>query len=278
MAVSQTPSFSSLFNSRFTFGNDGKLTGQFGLNVLDDLIAGIDEFKAGASAGRPSPRDAGPALLGAFMWLDDPALLERIVDYPHACVAFTKQPRPFPPAKLARLQNTLERCPGFPSAALPELDELAVRDAFSQPQVVGPSTRLPRPPIPALRTLGYRKTGGRMVPILHAKMVLLGNLRWHEDEEFGLGDMLRFHPRKLWIGSANGTYSSRFSLEFGCWQADPKLLSCAQRFLTQVIAKSEDLDPDSNTMDPDLVEIEYDDQAMAEAWAATAESLDEDDL
>jgi hypothetical protein len=85
------PSFSSAFNSRFTFGKAANLTGQFGTGVLDSLIEGIDDFCAAAASERPSPRRLGPAMLGAFMWLDDPELLARIADFPHACVAFTKQ-------------------------------------------------------------------------------------------------------------------------------------------------------------------------------------------
>ncbi len=54
MAANQVPSFSSRFNSQFSFGNDRKLTGRVGLNVLDDLIAGIDEYMAAAAAGRKS--------------------------------------------------------------------------------------------------------------------------------------------------------------------------------------------------------------------------------
>ncbi len=108
-------------------------------------------------------------MLGAFMWLDDPELLNRIAECPHACVAFTKQPRPFPQAKLARLRDTLDRCPGFPAAALPELETLALPDESGRPQVAGPSTRLPHLTIPGLRTVGHRKTGGRLVPLLHAK-------------------------------------------------------------------------------------------------------------
>jgi hypothetical protein len=103
MAANQAPSFSSLFDSQFTFGENGELTGRFGLNVLDDLIAGIDELRA-AAADQPAFSYAGPAMLGAFGWLDDRQLLNRIADYPHACVAFTKQTRPFKPVKLASLR------------------------------------------------------------------------------------------------------------------------------------------------------------------------------
>lgn len=266
MAANQAPSFSSLFDSQFTFGENDELTGRFGLNVLDDLIVGIDEFRA-AAASPTSLSYAGPAMLGAFGWLDDRQLLNRIADYPHACVAFTKQPRPFKPGKLASLRGALERSSGFPSAALPELETLAPRDEHKQPQIIGPYTRMPAYTIPGLRAVGYRKTGNSIAPLLHVKMVLLGDLSWHEYEgEFGsVTETLEFEPRRLWIGSANGTYNSRFSLEFGCWQTEPSLLTQAKRFLTKVIAHSEDLDPDSDNMEPDLVEVEFDDAAIAEA-------------
>jgi hypothetical protein len=103
------------------------------------------------------------------------------------------------------------------------------------------------------------------VPILHAKLVLLGELTWHEDEAYGLGEMLRFEPERLWAGSANGTRSSRSSLEFGCWLDDPALLREALQFLTRVLRHSEDFDPDSADMVPDLAEPVFDDAAMAEA-------------
>ena len=102
------------------------------------------------------------------------------------------------------------------------------------------------------------------MPLLHAKLMLLGELTWMEDEEFGLGDITRFRPGKLWIGSANGTFSSRFNLEIGCWQTQPELLSSAQDFLARIPANSEDLDPDADTMEPELAGPVYDDAAMAD--------------
>lgn len=217
-------------------------------------------------------------MLGAFGWLGDQQLLNRIAGFPHACVAFTKQRRPYKPETLARLQDALDRCNGFPAAALPGFEKLAAPDECGQPQVVGPYTSLPRPNIKGLRTVGYRDTGDRIVPLLHAKMMLLGDLHWHYEDELGLSaDILIFHPRRLWIGRANGTYGSRFSLEFCCWQTDLELLTQAQQFLTQLIAHSEDLDPDSDDMDPDLAEVEFDGEAMAEALVETAEVWDEED-
>jgi hypothetical protein len=268
----ERPSFPPAFDIRVTFGPDGSLSGRFGTGVLDEMIAGIDEFQEAVTA-RPSRHSLGAAMLGAFAWLDDDRLLECIASYPYACVTFTKQPRPFPPHKLTRLQEVLDRGRGFPAAALRGLETLMPLDDLGQPQLVGPYSPQLNHMFSPLRTLGHRKVGGMLVPLLHAKLMLLGELTWMEDEEFGLDDITRFQPRKLWIGSANGTFSSRFNLEIGCWQTQTELLSSAQDFLVQILANSEDLDPDANTMKPGQAEPDYDDAAMAEASAL----LDDDD-
>jgi hypothetical protein len=92
--AAQEPAFSKAFDSRFTFGPDGRLAGRFGTDVLGGLIKGIDEFSSDVAGRRLGwARRDGPAMLGAFMWLDDPQLLERIAGFHRACVAFTKQPR-----------------------------------------------------------------------------------------------------------------------------------------------------------------------------------------
>jgi hypothetical protein len=160
----------------------------------------------------------------------------------------------------------LDRCPGFPARALPELRYLVMREDGETP-VVGPSSPLRTPQLPALRTVGYRKTGNRLVPILHAKMLLLGELWWHDEDDFGMADTIGFRPQKLWLGSANGTASSRANLEFGIWITDPALLREATRFLAGLLRHSEDLDPDVHDLQPDLVEPDYDDAAFAEALA-----------
>jgi hypothetical protein len=206
-------------------------------------------------------------MLGAFMWLDDPELLDRIAGFHGACVAFTKQPR-MNEAKRARFRDVLDRSRGFPARALPELEWLLPYDDEGQVPLIGPSSAAPAVRVPALRAVGYRRVGGRLVPILHAKLLLLGELIWHEDEEYGAGEFLRFKPERLWVGSANGTQSSRSSLEFGCWLEDRKLLESARQFLAEVLRHSESFDPDSDDMAPELVDPDFDDVAMAEAAAA----------
>lgn len=93
----------------------------------------------------------------------------------------------------------------------------------------------------------------------------------------GVADVTGFTPHRLWLGSANGTESSRRSLEFGLWLEDPSLLKAARRFLVEVLAHSQELDPDSDGLEPDLLVPDYDDEAMWEAMAALADDDAEED-
>jgi hypothetical protein len=77
-------------------------------------------------------------MLGTFGWLNDQQLLNRTAEYPHACMAFTKQQRPYWLPTLDRLRGALARCHGFPADALPELQTLAPPDELGQP--AGPHT------------------------------------------------------------------------------------------------------------------------------------------
>lgn len=264
------PLFPWGLDASFRFGPDDRFNGYFGRDVLRGLIAGIDEFHATKTRQRRF-RVLGSALLGAFMWLDDPELLDRIADFPYASVVITKQPRDRRhQTRLDRLADLLQRSAGFPAAALPELEWLMPREDDEIP-VVGPHSPKPDIRLPALRTIGYRRTGNGLVPILHTKMALLGEVWWHDEDEFGTADVIGFRPERLWIASANGTTSSRANLEFGFWIHDGNLLREARQFLARLLQYSEDFDPDADTPEPDLVEPGYDDIAFAEAAAGMTE-------
>jgi hypothetical protein len=122
--------------------------------------------------------------------------------------------------------------------------------------------------LPTFRTIGYRKNSGAFPPIAHAKLALLGNICWTDEDPIGgVTDYLWFSPKRLWVLSANFTYASRRSLEFGYWTENTELLKGVQTFLVNLIGVSEDLDAPADTPDPDLANVEFDDQAMAEAAA-----------
>jgi hypothetical protein len=152
----------------------------------------------------------------------------------------------------------------MPVRALAGLGGIAPK-VDGKPMVVGPYDRMHAGVIPTVRTLGYRTKGQKLVPILHAKLALLGHLWWHDEDDFGPADVMRFKAGRLWVSSANFTSASRRSLEFGCWTEDPALLEGAERFLVKLLGASEDVDPDADSFDPDLVPVEFDDVAMADA-------------
>ena len=108
-----------------------------------------------------------------------------------------------------------------------------------------------------------------MPPIIHAKLALLGHLWWHDEDDSpaGVADVTGFQPFRLWISTANFTKASRNNLEFGYWTEDSALLEGAERFLVKLMRSSEPLDPAADHFEPELVPVEYDDEAMAEAMA-----------
>ncbi|GAA5000138.1 hypothetical protein GCM10023317_31920 [Actinopolymorpha pittospori] len=119
--------------------------------------------------------------------------------------------------------------------------------------------------IPAIRAIGFRKVA-RQVPILHTKLFIVGHLWWLEDEE-AMDEIQRFSPARVWVGSANGTASSRHSLEMGLWLDEPVLLRAATDFIVKVMRHSETIYPEQGLFVPDLAEVDYDGDAFAELAA-----------
>lgn len=267
MSNERTRLFSGSFDDEFAVGTEPGNNAFFGRNVLRGLIAGIDDFIETRRQRWTRYRSLGPALLGCAPWINDEELLGKLGDLAAACVVVSKQGRSAKErAKLERLKRVNDATPGLPVRPFPNLGGLAPK-VNGQPLVVGPYG----PPtddtvLSTLRTIGYRKSRpDDSPPLMHAKLALLGHLWWHDEGEFGLEDVTGFAPRRLWISSANFTASSRRSLEFGYWTEDKALMEGAERFLLRLIAASEALDPDADLFDPDLVPVEFDDEAMREA-------------
>ncbi|MFD4976263.1 hypothetical protein [Streptomyces sp. NPDC058424] len=91
------------------------------------------------------------------------------------------------------------------------------------------------------------------------------------------GGLVGFRPERLWVGSANGTHRSRSSLEFGMWLDDPQALQAAEAFLVQLMAHSEALDPDSDLFEPELLPVDFDDEALADYLAEYSPEWDKTD-
>jgi hypothetical protein len=263
--------FSDEFDDSFPVGAEPGNSAFFGRNVLRGLVDGIDDFIQLRQRRWSRYRALGPALLGSSMWIDDPKLIHKIGELYTACIVVSKQGRkPHELKKLDPLAKLNERTPGMPVEAFSALTELAPKEN-GQPVVVGPYSPAYDGTVPTIRTLGFRKLPGpaeSSPPILHAKMALLGHLWWHdEDGIIAVADVVGFQATRLWVSSANFTSSSRRSLEFGYWTEDPALVQGAERFLVKLMRSSEVLDPDSDSFDPELAPVEYDDEAMFEAMA-----------
>lgn len=260
--------FSREFDQEFPVEPQGNKA-YFGTNVLRGLIDGIDDF---AQWGQPRwrrYRSMGPAMLGVAMWIDDEELLTKLGDLSAACIVVTKQERRSDKRKFERLVAANISTPGMPLRVFSGLSGLAPK-VGGKPAVVGPTSPMDDYVMPTIRTLGFRRVAGRsekLVPIVHAKLALLGHLWQHDEDGLGPADVMGFAARRLWVSSANFTSSSRQSLEFGFWTEDPALLRGAERFLVTLMRYSEGLDPDADSVEPDLAEPEFDDDAMAEAWS-----------
>jgi len=237
----------------------------FGLDVLGGLIEGIEEYVR--DPRWRSSRSLGPVLLGSSMWIDDDELIDKLGSLT-ACIVVTKQGRDQRKLeKLQRLRELNERTPGIPIRAFPGLGGLAPK-VDGEPEVLGPYSRFDDAVLPTIRTLGYRSKERRLVPIVHAKLALLGQMWWHDEGALGhVEEVIGFRPHRLWISSANFTAASRRSLEFGYWTEQPDLLEGGEQFLVRLMASSEDLDPDADIPDPELAQVQFDDEAMAEALA-----------
>lgn len=258
--------FPADFDDEFPLGPAEGDRAYFGRDVLRGLIEGIDDFMAVTQERWRSWHTIGPMLLGSAMWIDDRDLMDKIAQLNSACIVVPKQTRDVADRwKLQRLQELNGRTPGIPTSAFRELEDL-MPQVDGEPTVIGPYDEIGTT-VPTIRTIGYRRLVA-YPPIIHAKLALLGNLWWSDEHPSGaVDDWLGFTAKRLWVSSANFTFASRRSLEFGFWTEDPALLAGAQRFLLRLIRHSEEVDPDAEDLQPELAEIDFDNEAMAEAMA-----------
>lgn len=244
----------------------------FGRNVLQGLVDGIGDFvnERQPRWERRSHRVGAPVMFGCSPWVNDDKLMEAIQGLPGACIVISKHPRTAGgQAGADRLHEVNERTNGIELRALSGLGDMAPKLA-GQPRLVGPHDRIhdEGASLSTFRTIGFRRTGRDRPPIAHAKLALLGNICWTDEHPAGhVDDYVWFSPRRLWVSSANFTYASRRSLEFGYWTENEDLIGAVHRFLVGLIGASEDIDSAANAVDPELARVEYDDAAMAEAWA-----------
>ena len=250
----------------------------FGLDVLAKLVQGLED----ELAAPPGFRSLGKAVLGCAMWMDDPELIDTLDRMTNVCIVVRKQTRErYAQPDVAKLKALAEH-KGLYQRAFPELAQLAPRTEEGLPALVGPyGPDSSDGVVSGVRELGFRSVSRRkLVPIVHAKVMLVGELWWHDEHPSGYSaDVVGFRPHKLWVGSPNFTNSSRLSLEMGIWTTDPALLAAAQDWLLALIEISEPIESSSDHLEPEYLPVDYDDDAMREYMAETGWGayLDEDD-
>lgn len=269
------PQFTGEFDDEFPLGAEGN-SAYFGRNVLHGLVDGIDDFVEQRQTRWRRFRSLGPAMLASAMWIDDPVLIDKIGSLAGASIVVQKQ-RHKRRSDVERLRRHSDQMPGLPLAAFWQLTQLAPK-VDGAPPVVGPGSPMGDSAVSAIRALGYRQISGRYPPIIHAKLALLGNLWWHDEGPLGhVEDVIGFEPKRLWVSSSNFTRQSRDNLEWGYWTEEEALLEGAETFLVKLMANSEPIDASSDDLDPELVPIEFDDDAFIEDLRAFPNDPEADD-
>lgn len=231
-----------------------------GLDVVSALVRGIVDYRRENEQDN-QVRSLGPALLGAFPWMDDDHLIRAIADTPSACVVVGDQSA----TTSEKLRQACGRANGFPAQACPGLRDLAPSQN-GRPLVVGPTTQVPEIVLPTFRSIGRTRSDHHQAPTLHTKMVLLGHLWWHDEGPLGhVEDVIGFTPEKLWVGSANGIRNAQSYWECGEWITDPDRVAAAHQHLIDLIRHSESIAAPDEPHRPDIAPYEFDNAAMGEA-------------
>jgi hypothetical protein len=223
----------------------------YGLDVVEDLRAGVNEFAEEVS---------GATAIGCVGWLSDKELVTALRRLDACCIVVNK-----PDRDEHAQQSLLREGNGLLASVLPALADLQRRRSDGGRQILGPLGPIEEIELEPVRVAGYR-AGDRARPLLHAKLLVLGTLTWNPHASgLVVGESPVFLPRRCWMGSANWTLNARRSLEVGWWSEDPEVLAESTAFLSDVLAISEPLGSNAPMPEPELLPVEFDDDAMVEA-------------
>lgn len=252
--VGQHPIFQSWAGRSDPWGPDNQWSVSFGGNVLDVVTSGLDNYLALPWSLRHSS-----AVLGCVPWLTDGEVVDRLLRFGSSCIVINKPGQIS--ADLEQVRRLHDEGPGFPAEALPEFGWLAPREDGG-PAVVGPYSAPFLEGFNSVRVAGFSQRPGATVPLVHAKLLLLGRVSEGEGE---MGEtVISFEPLRAWLGSANFTYNSRRSLEFGLWTNDHSLLEKINQFLVDLLTYSELFNSYKSYPEPERIPYEFDDAAMYE--------------
>jgi hypothetical protein len=233
-----------------------------GSGVVDDLVSGIaahrDRDWTGEYWRRLGP---APAAIGCVPWLTDRDVAAALSSLANCSIVVDKQQPEYDAVRQLAQYGT-----GLSTAYLKGFEEVSYSDESGEPPIIAPGSPYPLSvELGPVRVAGWRKSAdGASRPMLHAKVLVLGVTTYYEDDEMFAGDVLRFHPKATWMGSANWTYAAREHIEFGLWSTDPNLVERNYEHLLSLLAFSEQRGASTISPEPDLVSAVWDDAAFAE--------------
>ena len=246
----------------------------FGGKVIDGLCEVLDEHL-------DAPRCGGmyPAAVGCVPWLTSKAVAQRLLALASYCVVLDKAPPNQTPRVPPELINPDK---AFPNEAIWQLRDLMPAVDGLAPLTIGPSSPKGAAAyeIEPVRVAGWRKRKDGQKPITHAKLLVLGEIGVESSGPDFAPDYFeecRFTPQRVWFGSANWTEAARYHLETGFVCDDPLLVEEATSFVAEMIAFSEPVDSACVGPEPNLVQVGYDDEAMAQAAAEIEMDFDQDE-
>lgn len=245
--------FADWTESATGWGANGQSRVWFGGGVMQGLCAIVDEHLEVSRAG-----EGHPAAIGCVSWLTSTAVMERLARMDGCCVVIDKDPfyRPETLVKDGRpLPNVL---PGL-RMTMPdgEYEWVTTVEADGLP---------PHHSLGPVRIAGWGKNDPRK-PLLHAKILVLGELEWARDGSGGEAHPT-FRAESMWWGSANWTKRATSHLEIGTWTRDPALVDAALNFVSAVIRFSEPVESTFVQPEPNLVPVDPGE------WERTAEEIE----
>jgi hypothetical protein len=232
--------------------------------VVDDLVGGVAEF-ARRSRHDSHRRWEMPAAVGCVPWMNNERMTAALASMGATCIVMDKGAGDRHAAEVLLAEGR-----PMPSVYLPGFDEMAKPAPDGRRPIMSPwglSGEIVEELGP-VRAAGWR---GDRRPLLHAKLLVLGDaIGWESDEFPDWGLHFRFEPKKAWLGSANWTKGSIQHLEFGLWTTDPSLVEQSFGFVLDVIRFSEPFNTAADHPEPELIGAEWDEEAFREAAAEMA--------
>lgn len=250
------PQFDRSKSGPVPWGAGGRSQVCFGEGVLPDLVRGLQELPALAAEGMPLKAAARPTVIGCVFRLTSSEVVDALLALDCCIVVDRQQKQREPLERLNRYGQPLS------ALGLPGFEELGLPGPDGGAPLIGPGS-----PIPGITELGPVRAAGwspsrSSPPLVHVKMLLAGRA-WVWEDDWGR-EQSHFTALRTWLGSANWTAAAKMHLEFGLWSDDPDLLAANQTFLLDVLRFSQPFDSATAGPAPELVDVDWDDDAFAE--------------